>query len=154
MRYHSVILTNLLFFSLSACTTNNHAIDPAEAAALNLQLGLIYIKENNWLPAENRLRLTLQQNPASVSALNGLAYIFQKTQRNALAYDYYKQAESRAPNNPEVLNHFGAFLCQQGDYAQGMKRLQQAYRYNTFFSNESIKTNLAICISLSQLAKM
>ena len=153
MRDHCFLIINILFFSLAACTTNNHAAHPIEAAALNLQLGLIYLKENNWLAAENRLRLAAQQNPNSVTALNGLAYVFQKTQRHALAYDYYEQAEKLQPNNPEVLNHFGAFLCGQGDYVQGMKRLQKARHDHAFSTNQSIEENLQICASLLQLAK-
>lgn len=148
--YFAVI--NILFFSLAACTINNHPAHPVEASALNLQLGLIYLQENNWLQAENRLLLAKQQNPHSVSALNGLAYVFQKTQRNTLAYDYYRQAEKLEPNNSEVLNHFGAFLCQQGDYVQGIKWLQQARHHNAL-TEQSIEENLQICTSLLQLAK-
>lgn len=148
MRYHYFIV---ILFSLTGCAINNHPAHPDEAAALNLQLGLIYLQENNWPQAESRLLLAKQQNPHSVSALNGLAYVFQKTKRNALAYDYYQQAEKLQANNPEVLNHFGAFLCQQGDYVQGIKHLQQAWQYNTL-PDQSIEENLQICTSLLQLA--
>lgn len=149
--YLSIFILGMLF--ISACTVTHQAIQPvdlSEAAELNRQLGLAYLQQNDWLKAEDRLMLAQQQDPQSASVLNGLAYICQNTQRLSLAQLYYEKAQRLGPHDPELLNHFGAFLCQQGDYPRGIAVLQQARQYSRLPMLHLIDENLYICHLLAK----
>lgn len=144
---------SIAILCMSACTVTHQATserDLSAAAELNRQLGLAYLQQNDWLRAEDRLMLALQQDPQSASILNALAYIFQNTQRISLAQFYYEKAQRLQPHDPELLNHFGAFLCQQGDYTQGIAILQQARRYSRLPTLQLIDENLYICHLLAK----
>jgi len=146
-----LVVMTLLISYLSACVatpSSQQSVHLSEAAELNCQLGLAYIKQNNWAQAEDRLMLAKQQDPQSASVLNGLAYIFQKTQRIALARLYYEKALLLQPHNPELLNHFGAFLCQQGEYTQGTVLLNHARQYGNFSNIQLADENLKVCYLL------
>lgn len=143
-----ILILSILF--TSACVAPYDSPDAylPEAAELNRQLGIAYLQQNDLITAQNRLMLAQQQDPQSARILNSLAYLFQKTQQATLAKSYYERAMALQPNNPEVLRHFGAFLCQQGDYAHGIALLQRAKKYSDFSILPGIDDNLAICRGL------
>ncbi|MCD6048574.1 MAG: type pilus biosis/stability protein PilW [Gammaproteobacteria bacterium] len=136
----------MLGFVCVACqTSTNSSIDLKQAAEINTTLGLMYIKQNNFQVAEEKLFLAEQQDKSSQHVTLALAYFFQKTHQRKLANDYYQKALNRAPDDCEVWNNYGAFLCEEGQYVQGLYWLTQAAQGNIYAEREKARGNLLVC---------
>jgi type IV pilus assembly protein PilF len=143
MRFLGITMFSLM--GVACQTSANSSRDLKEAAEINTTIGLMYVKQNNFQAAEEKLRLAEQQDKNSVHVVLALAYFFQKTHQNKLANNYYQRALVLAPNFPEVWNNYGAFLCEEGQYAQGLHWLTQAAQGDVYEQREQARGNLLIC---------
>jgi type IV pilus assembly protein PilF len=147
-------LAAIVFFALlSGCVTEPR--DPAfagadginhDVAAKNrVSLGLTYLSNGNFSQAKANLDKALNFAPKSADAHFAMAYYYQQVDELALTQEYYLKALKLAPENPNIINSYGAFLCEQGRYEKAKSYFLRAVNSKSYVSVAETYENLAIC---------
>lgn len=141
-----------IIFLLSACasqtpTTSNKptGINAIEAAKTRVSLGLTYLKNGNYVQAKTNLDKALEFAPRYGNAHFGLAHYYQQVSEYELARQYYEQALKLDRNNPNLINSYGAFLCEIGEYHDAQENLLKAANFRAYNKTAETYENLAIC---------
>jgi type IV pilus assembly protein PilF len=74
-----------------------------------------------------------------------MAYYYQAVDEVSAAEKSYQTAMDLAPNNPDIANSYGAFMCGQGKYAQAKSYFLKAVNSNNYISSAETYENLALC---------
>ncbi|MCC5794524.1 MAG: type IV pilus biogenesis/stability protein PilW [Chromatiales bacterium] len=82
-----------------------------EAAEINLQLGIGYLRQNNLVAAQERLERAMQQDPGLAMAPAALGLVFERLEDPDGAERLYRRAASLGPRDPDILNALAVFLC-------------------------------------------
>lgn len=119
MRLRALLLVAVALTG-AACTTTESLdpgsrADPAEAARLNAQLGIDYLRKGNLDLAQEKLERAVEQDSDLAVAHSTLAYIYQQKGDGKLAKKHYREALDLNSDDPSTLNNFGIFLCGQGE---------------------------------------
>ncbi|WP_159566905.1 type IV pilus biogenesis/stability protein PilW [Budvicia diplopodorum] len=114
----------LLASSLIGCTgysTGDSMVNKDKAAQARLALGMAYLRDGDMQAARVNLERAVNYAPTDYQTQLGMALYQQNIGENDFAESRFKQALVLAPNNGDVLNNYGAFLCSLGQYdlAQG-----------------------------------
>ena len=109
-----MILTMAL--SVSACVTEVTGrqapeADPQAAANSNMQLGIGYLRQGNLPAAQEKLEKAVEQDPKLVEAHLALGLVYERLDDRAESEESYKRAVQIAPEDPDALNAYAAFLC-------------------------------------------
>lgn len=145
----AIVLCSLL----SACVTEPRDPDFAGADAINtdaaaknrVSLGLTYLTNGNFSQAKANLDKALNFAPKSADAHFAMAYYYQQVDELALSEEYYLRALKLAPENPNIINSYGAFLCEQGRYEKAKSYFLKAVSSKSYVSTAETYENLAIC---------
>lgn len=149
MRFYFLVITATL---LCACASQNQVgtekpatFNAIEAARNRVSLGLTYLKNGNYVQAKTNLDKALEFAPRYGDAHFALAHYYQQVSEFELAKQYYEQAMSLDRNNPDLINSYGAFLCETGDYHQAKQYLLRAATSKSYNRSAETYENLAIC---------
>lgn len=145
----AIVLCSLL----GACVTEPRDPDFAGADAINtdaaaknrVSLGLTYLSNGNFSQAKANLDKALNFAPKSADAHFAMAYYYQQVDELALTEEYYLKALKLAPENPNIINSYGAFLCEQGRYEKAKSYFLKAVSSKSYVSTAETYENLAIC---------
>ncbi|CAH0532863.1 Beta-barrel assembly-enhancing protease [Vibrio stylophorae] len=145
-----LLLSSLL---LGACQSTGvdelpGGFDKMSAAENRIKLGLGYIEKGNMQRAYEHLRMAVTYAPDYYRAQLSLAYYYQLVEDNERAEITFNQALRDNPDNGDVLNNYGVFLCKNKDYKRSvdlfLRATQQPYYYQVASSFE----NAAMCSAL------
>lgn len=147
------IICSLLVLSLSACVSEPRdpsfrgvgAFDTKEAAKTRVSLGLTYLQNGNFAQAKFNLDKALEFAPRDGQAHFAMAFYYQQVDEFERAEESYEQALSFSNNDPDVLNSYGAFLCQQGNYDKAKGYFLRAVDNRNYVSSAETYENLALC---------
>lgn len=103
----------------SGTVVQKREADHQAAAEKRLALGLGYIKKGLYERAKTNLLKAEKHAPGMPDVMFGLAYYYQSVLELDTAEGYYKKAIKKAPNNPDYLNAYGAFLCKSRQDYEG-----------------------------------
>ncbi|WP_102795807.1 type IV pilus biogenesis/stability protein PilW [Bowmanella denitrificans] len=142
-----------IIFFISACASQSQIDGAGPAADFNAQdaartrisLGLTYLKNGNYSQAKYNLDKALEYAPNMADAHYGLAYYYQLVEENRHAEDAYRQAMKLDNSNPDIVNSYGAFLCQLGRYDDAKKYFQQALDNQAYIRSAETYENMALC---------
>jgi type IV pilus assembly protein PilF len=95
--------------------------DREEIAATNFNLGIEYMKLGEYNLALEKLLRAKEVKPDFIPAYNALGLLHQKLERMDEAEHYFRQALKLDENEPNTLNNYGQFLCNQGRDAEAEK---------------------------------
>ena len=143
-----IIITSLITLFLAACTTSSTITadkktskpNLKEASDLNTQLAVGYIQRKQYTPAKDKLERAIVQNPDNVAAYKTLAYLYALLGLEEEAAEQYTEALDLAPDDSDLLNSYGAFLCAQGKLNEAQEYLKKAYEdpfYESLFMAQS-----------------
>lgn len=117
-----------------------------KAAQSRLALGLKYIETGYMERAKQNLVKAYEHKPDLPDVLYGLAYYYQAVYEYDKADKYYQMALDEAPNNPDYLNAYGAFLCEsKKEYAQGVDYFLKAIAKPDYTSVGETYENAGFC---------
>lgn len=119
--------------------------DPVNAAKTRISLGLTYLQNGNYSQAKFNLDKALQFAPRLADAHYSMAYYYQLVGEIELAEDAYQTAMDFEPNNADIANTYGAFLCRQGKYDKAKKYFLKAVNSDNYVSTAETYENLALC---------
>ena len=150
MKYFT-LLPCIALSLLVSCTTQTIGpgrgddFDQDKAAQTRVSLGLTYLKNGNYSQAKFNLDKALEFAPRSANAHFGLAYYYQSVGEVAAAENAYQQAMDYDPHSADIANSYGAFLCQQGNYAKAKSYFLKAINSSNYISSAETYENLALC---------
>ena len=147
MRAKRLVSVLLLGALLQACV----AVDPGQsqnekASAVNVQLGIGYLQQDNLEVASEKLLKALRQDPESAAAHNAYAILQDRLGQKELAEFHYQKATELDPKDSGAANNYGRFLCMNGREQESEKYFIQALDNPLYTTPEVAYTNAAICL--------
>jgi type IV pilus assembly protein PilF len=120
--------------------------DERKRAKIHTDLGSLYVQDGRFAVAleEARIAIDADSSYAPAYSLQGLVHMF-LGERGA-AEDAFRRALAIAPNDPEINNNYGWFLCQTGREADSIGHFRQAYRNTLYTAPTRPYTNAGICL--------
>ncbi|MCL2021023.1 MAG: type IV pilus biogenesis/stability protein PilW [Betaproteobacteria bacterium] len=94
------------------------ANDPRTQARLHTELAALYFEGGAFSIALEESNIAITADSSYAPAFNLRALIYTTLRDNASAESDFKRAISISPNDPEINNNYGWFLCQQADPAK------------------------------------
>ena len=142
---------------LAACSTTSNTyqppptreapkVDNTQAADINTQLGVGYLRQGNLELARNKLNRALSFNPKHADAHTTLAVLYQQIGENDLALEHHQKAVKYGPKEPMALNNYGRFLCQEGDWNEAEAWFLKALNDPLYSTPELPYTNAGTCL--------
>lgn len=116
-----------------------------EAARLNTQLGVDYIRKGQFDAAQEKLERAISQDPNLATAFSSLALVYAQNSEFVKAETSYRKAIALDGNDPSVRNNFGVFLCGRGKIAEAEKYLLQAATDPRYGTPAAAWTNAGVC---------
>lgn len=122
---------------LSGCVTEHYTTgggktvaapekDPEDAALVRLQLALEYLKLNKTAQAKQNLDRAATLAPKMAGIQTSYAYYYQRVGEIVKAEQAYRLAVKRFPENANMRNNFGAFLCDLKRYDEADEQFVEA----------------------------
>ena len=119
------VSTALLLVTGPACAASDTK-SRNEAAAINTQLGLVYMQQGKLQAAREKIEKALQQNPRKAKTQMAAGFIYDRLNDKRKANSHYEQAVRLGKDDPDVLNNAAVYFCRTGEYKRGEQYLVQA----------------------------
>lgn len=137
--------------ALAACTTTEvqqpgAKPDLKEAASLNTQLGIDYMRSGQMELALEKLKRAVDQDPDLAVAHSTLALVYQRKGDTQLAEEHYREALDLNKNDPGTLNNFGVFLCGQGKIEDAEEAFLKAAKSTDNTVPADAWANAGVCV--------
>lgn len=97
-----------------------------EAAAINTELAIGYMREKNLAAARDKIDKALEQNPRTARTQMVAGFVYDRLGDKRKANRHYDEAVRLAKGDPDVMNNAGAYFCRIGEYKRGEALLLQA----------------------------
>ena len=119
-------------------------------AQIRLQLAVGYFQEGKYEIALDEVKQAIAADPSYADAYGLRALIYGAMGENALADENYRHALRIAPNNPDLANNYGLFLCGAGARPrEAMGYFDSALKNRSYSSPVKAMVNAGNC-SLKQ----
>ena len=137
----------LTWLLLASCVSgSNHANKIRDAAAYNVQLGIAYLNQGEIALAKEKLDRALAENPENADVHSARAMLFQRMGEGAKADAEFRTALRLAPHDPEVVNNYAVYLCQNGRINDGVRHFEEAAHNALYRTPEAAYTNAGVCL--------
>ena len=123
--------------------------EPERRAETHVQLGKIYLRENQFAIAEKEFDAAIAINPNSDTAYHAKALLFSRIGQKDKATEYFSRSVALNPDNFLVVNDFSINLCQQGNSEEGIKHLSKVIDKVDNDQSLGSQLGLGICYSLA-----
>jgi len=143
-----VLLTLAMVTVLAGCTTTpreSAAVSDKDAARFNVQLGMSYMQRGDLEGAREKLERALQQDATLPAAHAALGILYERAGDPRRAQEHLRRATRLAPDDPNMLNNFGGFLCRQGEFKEGIRHFEMAAGNAFYRTPEAALTNAGVC---------
>lgn len=161
-RVLGVVLGIALSSMLGGCVTEQTSgrvqpqEQPQEAADLNVQLGVGYLRQGDLKAAQSKLEKAVELEPDNVTAHRALGLVYERLGDVAAAERQYRKAVSLAPGDPEALNSLAVFLCGKDQTREeALEKFDRAIAVpqSKQYSNKAmLNTNAGVCAKPRDLA--
>ena len=135
----------LWLMAVSGCALNKPALtqddlptsfaaqsDQQKRAGIRLQLAIGYYEQRQMAVALDEVKQALQADPNFADAYSVRALIFMEMGEKRLAEENFLHAIKLAPNNPEISNNYGWFLCQNGSPERSIAYFEATLKSRTY----------------------
>jgi len=148
-----IIITALMALLLTACTTTTEVTaekrkskpNLKEASKLNTELAVGYIQQKQYKPAKEKLEKAIEQDTDNLRAFKTLAYLYALLGLHEEAEEKYSEALDIKPDDPDLSNSYGAFLCASGKYEEAQKMFRVSYSNPFYESLYLAQSNAGSC---------
>lgn len=117
-----------------------------KAGELNKQLGTVYLRQGNLALAKEKLERAEKYNPRDPEVHTVLAVLYERLNIPAEVDKHYRTAMRLAPKDPQVMNNYAVYLCQNGRHEQGVKLFLESARNPLYRTPEIAYTNAGVCL--------
>jgi type IV pilus assembly protein PilF len=126
MRRILLIVAAIGALSASALRAEDVKVDKTQAAAVNTELAIAYMREGNLAAARDKIDKALQQNPHTAKTQMAAGFIYDRLGDKRKATSFYDQAVRLSKGDPDVINNAAVYFCRTGNYKRGEQYLLQA----------------------------
>ncbi len=118
---------------------------PAQRAQIHSERAGEYYRLGNYAVALEAAQQAVAVMPGHAQAHNMLGIIYMQLREDGKAAASFEQAIKLAPNDPEILNNYGWFVCQRQNAAQSLQYFTAAIRTPLYTTPERAMYNAGIC---------
>jgi type IV pilus assembly protein PilF len=149
-----VLAVALLLGAAQAGHAQENQTDREKAAAVNAELAITYMKQDNLRAAREKADKALAQNPRSVEAQMAAGFVYDRLGEDRKAGGHFEQAVKLAgKDNPDTLNNAAVFQCRKGDKKRGVELFLQAAASPLYRTPEVAYANAGYCARAAGLPK-
>ena len=132
---------------LIACVQVNPPRDVSseEQASIYLKIGVRYLGLGQLNIAKEKLEKSVDLDSSNGDAHNALAVLYEKIKRPSDAKYHFQRAVSENDESPQPRNNYGRFLCDQGEYEEGLAHLAVAFNMPLNSRKWFAFTNAGLC---------
>lgn len=117
-----------------------------QRAKVHTELGALYMQSGRFAVALDETRIALESDSSYAPAYNLLGLVRMFLGETPAAEDAFRSALSLAPNDPEINNNYGWFLCQTGKQADSLRYFRNAYSNTLYKTPTKPYTNAGLCL--------
>ncbi len=142
------VLSVLLTLAGCIATTDNPKPNKAsddDAALYNTQLGVQYMRQGKLERAMEKFQRALEQDPNRADTNQAIAVLYERIGEVDKADEHYRRALRLEKDSPEILNAYGAFLCNQGRRKEGQVYFERAALTPLYSTPAAAFTNAGVC---------
>lgn len=125
--------------------TDTALADSRRRAEVHTALAGEYYARGNLGVALAETRLAVKDDPSYMPAYNMQGLVFMELREDVMARQAFDQALRLQPNNAEVLNNFGWFLCTRNDTTRALELLQRAAGDSMNATPEKVLLSTGLC---------
>ena len=126
--------------------TDTGGADARRRAEVHTSLAGEYYTRGNFTVALQEARAALKDDPSYFPAYNIQGLVFMELREDVQARESFDQALRLSPNNPEVLNNFGWFLCLRNEGERGLTMMRRAASDGMYASPEKAFLSAGLCL--------
>lgn len=132
---------------LTACVSSapNGTFDKQQAAKARVELAIGYLYQQDLAQTKLNLDKALSYAPDYYLVHSALAYFYQKQGLIEQADQAYIKSIDLNPEQGDVLNNYGTFLCEQGHFERAYTQFRQALNTPNYYHQADTFENLALC---------
>lgn len=140
----------LIMGILAGCVTvtdgkDKLKFDNIQLAESRIALGLAYLNEGQWERARYNLETAVQAAPEYHRSRISFAHYLEEVGEISQAQAQYKAAIRYSPENGDVQNNYGVFLCRQSRFTQAQRAFANAVKLPFYYRLSSSYENAALC---------
>ena len=138
--------------TLSACVSGGDSggvargRSTAQAALVNTQLAVEYMKIGKLEVAREKIDRALRQDPDDPNVQATAGVLYEKLGDEAKAEHFYASASRSGRGDPNIQNSYAGFLCRKGRTAAGEKLFLEVARNPLYQTPEIAYTNAGVCV--------
>lgn len=125
--------------------TSSDRTDIQKRAGIRLQLAVGYYQQQQWQVALDEAKQAIQLDPNLTDAYTMAALTYMEMGQTRLAEEHFQRAMSLSPNDPELKNNYGWFLCQNGRAEQSIAYFEAALSNKAYQSPAKALANAGTC---------
>ncbi|WP_157235947.1 type IV pilus biogenesis/stability protein PilW [Chitiniphilus shinanonensis] len=119
--------------------------EPGDVATLRTQLAAGYFKRGQYGIAIEEANRAIAANPRYAEAYNMLGLIYAELKEDQKARDNFQKALSLSPDNPNINHNYGWFLCDRGQYEEGILYYLNALKDKLYPTPDKTLINAGQC---------
>jgi type IV pilus assembly protein PilF len=132
-------------FNPSATSQSQGASDQRSRAKVHTELGAMYFQAGNLGVALDELRIALGVDSSYYPAYSVRGLVHSSLKEYGKAEDDFRRALEIAPNDPEVNNNYGWYLCEIGKERQSIAYFLNALKSPLYETPDRAYTNAGTC---------
>ena len=119
--------------------------DTRQRAKIHAELGRLYMLDGRFDVALEEARIAIEIDSSYAPAYNLKGLVHMALRKNDLAESSFRDALNLAPNDPEINNDYGWFLCQREKYKESISYFKVAIANPLHQSMAKSLTNAGWC---------
>ncbi len=131
--------------SVETGTLTGEVGDPRNRARIHTELASAYFGRGNMGVALEELRIAIAADPNYAPAYNVLGLVHMDLRENSVAQQHFERGLRIAPNDPDLNNNYGWFLCQTGQEAQSIAYFLAALKNPLYGTPARSYVNAGLC---------
>jgi type IV pilus assembly protein PilF len=130
----------------SSPVTDNEPSSRRHRSEVHTALAGEYYARGAYAVALSETRLALKEDDGYFAAWNMQGLVFMELREDVQARASFDHALSLSPNNSEVMNNYGWFLCTRNDGNKGLAFMQKAYTDPLYPTPEKAYLSAGLCL--------
>jgi type IV pilus assembly protein PilF len=126
--------------------TDTGGADARRRAEVHTALAGEYYQRGNFAVALAETRLAMKDDPTYFPAYNMQGLVYMELREDGPARDAFAKALQLSPNNPEVMNNYGWFLCLRNEPQRGLELMQRATTDTLYPTPEKAFLSAGLCL--------
>ncbi len=135
--------------ALSACVSSEQlepGKKPADAAAINVQLAIAYMRLDKLSIARKFIERALRQDADDASVQETAGIVYERIGDTEKARHAYSEAARIGKDDPDILNTYAGYLCRTQRAAEGEKLFERVIRSPLYQTPEVAMVNAGVCL--------